>query len=221
LADPPQLSSPAPSGPAQNAQSQDVFGGARDFVSSIDWTMIRNLVLFAVAVFWAATAYWTYKDARRRIDDPWLLAVAVVLGCVPFVGPLVYMLFRPPEYVDDVVERTLELRLLEQSAQEHRCPACGASSSPAFLVCPTCSTRLRNRCGSCREPVERSWRMCPYCEAPVALPAADEPPSRRPAVNGRTASGRAVPLAPLALDQALVIEAAGAAPVRMETNGDR
>ena len=51
--------------------------------------------------------YWTFKDARRRIQDPWLVAMATLLGLVPpFVGALIYMLFRPPEYLDEVRERS-------------------------------------------------------------------------------------------------------------------
>src|SRR6187401_3464077 len=67
---------------------------------------MRNLTIFFVVVFWLATAYWVYKDARRRIEDPWLVAMATVLGLVPpFVGPIVYLFFRPPEYIEDVRAR--------------------------------------------------------------------------------------------------------------------
>ena len=60
-------------------------------------------IVGAVAVvFWLASAYWTVKDARRRIDDSWLLLLAALVGLVPYLGPLVYMLFRPPEYLEDV-----------------------------------------------------------------------------------------------------------------------
>ena len=72
--------------------------GIFDFFSHSTWIVLRNLTLFFVVVFWLATAYWVYKDARRRIEDPWLVGMAVVLGLVPpFLGALVYMLFRPPE----------------------------------------------------------------------------------------------------------------------------
>ena len=74
----------------------------------------RNISLFFVVVFWLATAFWVYKDAKRRIEDPWLLAMAVALGLFPpFVGPLIYMLFRPPEYLEDVRERELEIKAME------------------------------------------------------------------------------------------------------------
>ena len=65
-----------------------------------DWTLLRNLGLAFVVILWLATAFWTFKDARRRIADPWLVALATVLGFVlPFVGPVIYMFFRPPEYL--------------------------------------------------------------------------------------------------------------------------
>ena len=77
-----------------------------DFFDSEAWLVIRNVTLFFLVVFWLASAYWVYKDARRRIEDPWLLAMAVALGIFPpFVGPLLYMFFRPPEYLEDVRER--------------------------------------------------------------------------------------------------------------------
>ena len=83
--------------------------------------VIRNLTLFFVAVFWLATAYWVYKDARRRIEDPWLVAMATVLGLVPpFVGPIIYLFFRPPEYIEDVRERELEIRAMEERLVEAR-----------------------------------------------------------------------------------------------------
>jgi hypothetical protein len=45
--------------------------GIFNFLSSGTWAVIRNLTLFFVAVFWLATAFWVFKDARRRIEDPW------------------------------------------------------------------------------------------------------------------------------------------------------
>ena len=66
----------------------------------------RNLGIFLAVVFWLATVYWVFKDARRRIEDPWLVGMATLLGAVPpLVGPLIYMLFRPHEYLEDVRER--------------------------------------------------------------------------------------------------------------------
>ena len=121
------------------------------------------------AVFWLALAYWTYKDATRRIADPWLVGVATFLGFVPVLGALVYMLFRPPEYLDDVRERELEIKAMEArlSQRELRCPVCRSTVDSSFLVCPVCTTRLKQACATCRAPLEALWQVCPYCETPI------------------------------------------------------
>jgi len=131
--------------------------------------VIRNLTLFLVAVFWLSIAFWVFKDARRRIEDPWLVGMATVLGLVPFVGPIIYMLFRPPEYLEDVRERELEIKAMEErlSRRDLHCPVCRAEVDPSFLVCPVCTTRLRQSCRNCKAPLEALWQVCPYCETPV------------------------------------------------------
>jgi len=134
-------------------------------------TIETILVLFA-AVFWLASSYWTFKDARRRIDDPWLVGVATLIGLVPYIGPLVYMLFRPPEYLEDVRERELEIKAMEErlSHRDYRCPVCRAEVDSSFLVCPICTTKLRQACTTCRAPLEALWQVCPYCETPIESP---------------------------------------------------
>ena len=145
--------------------------GIFNFFSSGTWAVIRNLTLFFVVVFWLATAFWVFKDARRRIEDPWLVGMATVLGLIPpFIGPLIYMLFRPPEFLEDVRERQLEIKAMEErlSRREMHCPVCRAEVDPAFLICPVCTTRLRQSCTNCKAPLEALWQVCPYCETPVA-----------------------------------------------------
>ena len=128
------------------AQNDELFGGVNDFFDSTEWHLIRNLALFFVFVFWLATIFWVFKDARRRIGDPWLVAMAVLLPIVvPFLGPLIYMLFRPPEYLEDVRERELEIKAMEERVAqgELRCPVCRAEVGADFLVCPVCTTKLK------------------------------------------------------------------------------
>jgi hypothetical protein len=157
-------------------QDDDPFGEVRDFFDSEVWLVVRNIALFFLVVFWLASAYWVYKDARRRIEDPWLLAMAVALGIFPpFIGPLLYMFFRPPEYVEDVRERELEIKAMEESLDTtDRCPTCRAPIDPTFLACPVCSTKLKDSCRRCKAPLEPLWQICPYCETPVESPRAVE-----------------------------------------------
>jgi RNA polymerase subunit RPABC4/transcription elongation factor Spt4 len=145
------------------------FGSVHDFFHSSTWYVIRNLAIFFVLVFWVATVYWVYKDARRRIEDPMLVWVSTVLGIVPFVGPLIYMLFRPPEYLEDVRERELEIKAMEKrlGGRDLRCPVCRAEVDEDFLICPVCTTKLRQSCINCHRPLEALWQVCPYCETPI------------------------------------------------------
>ena len=151
----------------------DLFAGVKDFFDSGAWLVIRNLSLFFVVVFWLAIAYWVYKDARRRIDDWVLVAMATVLGLVPpFLGAIVYMLFRPPEYLEDVRERELEIQAMEErlAREELHCPVCRAEVDSSFLVCPVCTTKLKHACVGCKAPLEPLWQVCPYCETRVDMP---------------------------------------------------
>ena len=167
------------------AASGDFFGRLHDFFDSGSWPLVQNLLIFFVIVFWLAVGYWVYKDARRRIEDPWLVGAATVLGLVPpFVGAFIYMLFRPPEYLEDVRERELEIKAMEESLGH--CPVCRADIDQSFLVCPVCTTRLRQACVTCKQPLEPLWQVCPYCETPIESPTPIHfPPLEAP----RTESG--------------------------------
>ena len=155
------------------------FSDLHDFFNSGTWLVIRNLLLFIVVLFWLSTVYWVYKDARRRVEDPWLMWTAVTLGLIPFIGPLIYMLFRPPEYLDDVRERELEIRAMEErlARRDLHCPVCRAEVGPDYLVCPVCTTKLKQACSNCKAPLEALWQVCPYCETAVEPAALGEMPT--------------------------------------------
>ena len=82
------------------------------------------------------------------------------------------MLFRPPEYLEDVRERELEIKAMEQrlARRDLFCPVCRAEVDATYLVCPVCTTKLKQSCVSCKAPLEALWQICPYCETPVAAP---------------------------------------------------
>jgi Double zinc ribbon len=166
-------------GQAPTTSDDDLFGGVNDFFDSGTWLVIRNLAIFFLVVFWLATVYWVYKDARRRVEDPWMVAMATMLGAVPpFIGPIIYLFFRPPEYLEDVRERELEIRAMEDrlSTRDLRCPVCRANVDAQWLVCPVCTSRLKQACDKCGAPLEALWQMCPYCANPIGpnLPGLDD-----------------------------------------------
>jgi hypothetical protein len=134
-----------------------------------------NLLILFLVVIWLALVYWTYADARRRIADPLLVGCATAASLFPFVGTIVYVIVRPPEYLEDVRERELEIAAAEArlSNLEHiHCQYCGFEVEKAFLRCPSCLRRLKEPCGVCGKPLDPRWKICPYCEAEVGqLPA--------------------------------------------------
>jgi hypothetical protein len=144
-----------------------------------------NLLLLFLVVIWLALVYWTYSDARRRIADPMLVACATAASLFPFVGTAVYMIVRPPEYLEDVREREIEIQAAEARLAQlgnHECPYCGFDVEKSFLRCPSCLRRLKEPCLTCNKPLDPHWKICPYCEAEIG----QAPPPRR-ARSARTA----------------------------------
>ena len=60
-----------------------------------------NLLILFLVIIWLALVYWTRTDAKRRIADPVLVLCATASALFPFIGTIVYMIVRPPEYIDD------------------------------------------------------------------------------------------------------------------------
>ncbi len=139
-------------------------------VAATGWELGRDVALLVAGLLWLASAFWVLKDARRRIAAPWLVALATAVGLlVPFLGPIVYLFVRPPEYLEDVRERELEIRAIEERLKLRalECPVCRAAVEPSYVVCPICTTRLKRSCAGCGAPVEAIWQACPYCATPV------------------------------------------------------
>jgi hypothetical protein len=140
-----------------------IFGITNDSVN----TAVQVLILVLI-VIWAALVFWTYADARRRIDDPMLVACATAASLFPFVGTIVYLIVRPPEFVDDVRLRELEMTAAEARLAQldyQLCPHCDYEIKADYLRCPSCMRQLKERCYSCGKPVDPAWKLCPYCEA--------------------------------------------------------
>jgi Double zinc ribbon len=129
-----------------------------------------ELVILFLVVIWLALVYWTFADARRRIGDPMLVGCATFASLFPYVGTIVYMIIRPPEYLDDVRERELEMQAAEARLAElgyHLCPHCDHEVEKDFLRCPNCMRKLKDPCPNCSKPLDPNWKVCPYCEAEV------------------------------------------------------
>ncbi len=156
----------------------NIFGIDSDGLS----TAVQVVLLF-LFVIWGALVFWTYADARRRMDDGLLVICATIASLFPFVGTIVYMIVRPPEFLDDVRLRELEMQAAEtrlHSMDYQLCPHCDFEVKSDFLRCPNCQRRLKDPCRNCGKPLDPYWKLCPYCEYEVAGASTAPPaPTRR------------------------------------------
>jgi hypothetical protein len=149
-------------------------------IESSGLNLVIDLLILFVAVLYLSLIYWTYADARRRILDPMLVGCATAASLFPFVGTIVYLILRPPEYLEDVRERELEMQAAEarlHDLDQGLCPHCDYRIERDFVRCPSCLRKLKERCVSCSRPLDQAWTICPYCETEV--PGAAQPRARR------------------------------------------
>ena len=138
-----------------------------------------SLAILFLVIIWLALVFWTWSDARRRIEDPLIYGCATATSLLfPFVGTIVYMIVRPPEFIEDVRERELEIQAAE--ARLHRlgyflCPHCEHEVENDFLRCPNCQRKLKDPCPRCSRPLDPDWTVCPYCEMDLSAGVAAEP----------------------------------------------
>jgi hypothetical protein len=136
-------------------------------ISNSGLNLAVTLFVLAIIVVWLALIVYTYLDAKRRISDPFLVACATIGSFFPYIGTAVYVIVRPPEFLEDAHERELEIRAAElrvKQLTEASCPKCEYPVEKNYLRCPKCQQRLKDPCPSCGKPVDPRWVLCPYCE---------------------------------------------------------
>jgi hypothetical protein len=97
----------------------DPFATVTSFFSSGLWGALSLLLEVFLVLLWLALIWWTYQDVRRRTENGVIITIALVLAVVlPFFGPIIYLIIRPPEIMDEARERELELVALERRLHE-------------------------------------------------------------------------------------------------------
>lgn len=146
----------------------DIFSAFSSFFGSPIFKFLTRLTLLFVIVLWLSLVYWTYRDAKRRgaLSVYW----AAVVFFFNLFGWIVYMMVRPPELLEDVRERQLEIRAQEASLSKAElvCSSCFKLIEPDFLICPYCLKKLKESCPRCGRALKISWTVCPFCRATVS-----------------------------------------------------
>ena len=141
--------------------------------------IVAAVIITYLVVLWVAGLVWVYRDIRDRTRDPFYQAAAVFLVLAfNLPGFWLYRILRPKLTLAEAYERTLEEEALLQELEEQKgCPTCHRRVQDDFVVCPACTTQLKEPCIKCGRPLSYAWVACPYCATPRrnrALPAAAE-----------------------------------------------
>jgi uncharacterized membrane protein (DUF485 family) len=144
-------------------------------------TLGTNLCLVFYVVFVCALMFWIWRDAKRRGAMSFFWAVAVIPFSV--LTWMIYMIVRPPETLDELQERDIEIaaREAELAMYGSTCPNCFKPVQSDYLICPTCMKKLKKPCGSCGRAIKTSYSVCPYCKAKQSPVEADGHLPERPA----------------------------------------
>ena len=163
----------APQTEATTRRMDQIFTAIGDAIGSIfDNPVIKLGIQLAViywVILWLAASYWAFRDMQSRSDNPLApyLAAAFVIIFTPILFPLAvftYRIIRPQERIGDVYERNLaeEAMLAEIEAIPH-CPSCDRRVDAAWIICPSCRTRLNRVCPNCTRLVGLDWSLCAWC----------------------------------------------------------
>ncbi len=151
----------------------DLFSAFSNFFSSPIFRLFTRLFFLFVIVFWISLIYWTYRDAKRR----GALAIywAAVTLFFNIFGWCIYLIVRPPELLEDIKVRELEIRMREAALDRDKadlvCSSCFKSIEPDFLICPYCLKKLKESCPRCGRALKISWTVCPFCRMTLAKKA--------------------------------------------------
>jgi len=86
---------------------------AVDISGDVSSGVLVPLILFGAAI-WLALIRWTHTDARRRMRSPGPIRAATALAVLPLIGPVIYMILRPPEFLEDAYEREISIASSEK-----------------------------------------------------------------------------------------------------------
>jgi hypothetical protein len=137
-----------------------------------DLLIVAGLILGTwLLLLWLSIIVWVYRDIRERTRDLGLQVLAVFVTMMFFPGfnipgLALYLMMRPRETLEEAYSRSLEEEaLLREIGDEGLCPSCRRFVDRTWRVCPFCQTQLKDICGDCEQLLSFNWVVCPYCTA--------------------------------------------------------
>lgn len=124
-----------------------------------------SAILFVIGIFYVISIIWVIRDSYLRGANP---VIWGIISLIPFMGAFFYAMMRPPMLLSDHDEQSLDFALKQRQLMQYgECGKCGYPVEREYLMCPRCSTQLKNECKRCGHALNPGWQVCPYCCTPI------------------------------------------------------
>ncbi|MCL2806584.1 MAG: zinc ribbon domain-containing protein [Coriobacteriia bacterium] len=128
--------------------------------------MAISSVVVVIGIFYLISIIWVVRDSYLRGANP---VIWGIVSLVPFMGAFFYAMMRPPMLLSDKDEQNLDFALKQRQLMNYgECGKCGYPVEREYLMCPRCSTQLKNECARCGHALNPEWQVCPFCCTPVS-----------------------------------------------------
>lgn len=135
-----------------------------DSIANANYNMLGTAFMLISIVFWLVVTSWIWVDSDERTTNKWMRLFYVLIGLIPVLGWIIYLIVRPAETIDEIYWGDLERRYLKYEAKDlGDCPRCGTQLYPGFIFCPNCKKRLKRKCSNCGVYVDMEYKYCTNC----------------------------------------------------------
>jgi len=123
------------------------------------------LVVGCLVLAYVGSVSWAVHDARIRQRGIKLIILAILLSLtLPFVGALLYKLFRPGStWRQREIEASQQQLLSASLTVAEGCRQCSQSLPANAIFCPHCGERQKRTCSHCQTANALHWQYCSTC----------------------------------------------------------
>jgi hypothetical protein len=135
-----------------------------DSIANANYNILGTIIMVISIIFWLVVTSWIWVDSDERTTNKWMRLFYVVIGLIPVLGWIIYLIVRPSETIDEIYWGDLERRYLKYEAKDlGDCPQCGTQLYPGFIFCPNCKQRIKRKCSNCGVYVDLEYKYCTQC----------------------------------------------------------
>lgn len=135
-----------------------------DGIANTNYNIVGSIVGAISLIFWLVVTSWIWVDSDERTTNKGMRLFYVLIGLIPVVGWIIYLIVRPSETIDEIYWGDLERRYLKYEAKElGDCPRCGTQLFPGFIFCPNCKKRIKRKCSNCEVYIDLEYKYCTNC----------------------------------------------------------